>query len=379
MSTSVLLLGGTGAIGDYLRGQLAADGFRVIVTSRQIRAPEPNVHFLVGNARDVPFLQNVLKNEKPDAVVDFLTYSTPEFAARRDILLNGTGHYLFLSSYRVYADVPCLFENSPRLLDTINDPAYLATDEYALCKARGENLLHEGRSRNWTILRPSITYSKNRFQLGCLEAYTFLWRHARKLPSAIPSSMLDKETTLTWAGDTAKMISRLVCNDAALGETFNISTSEHRSWRYVADTYKSAIGLEICDIPLSEYANATGKAKTYYDRMFNRILDNSKILAATGLDGTAFADLRTMLTREVRDFVSCGREEDSTRARRAFVSQNAVLDKFCGTRIRLSNLSLKERFLYLKTLYPRMNRFLPFRGIRSVKRALSRSCIWRHQ
>ena len=84
-------------------------------------------------ARDIEFLRKVLKLQEWDAIVDFMVYSTEEFSCRVQLLLNATRQYLFLSSSRVYADTngALIKEDSPRLLDTINDSEYLQTDEYA--------------------------------------------------------------------------------------------------------------------------------------------------------------------------------------------------------------------------------------------------------
>lgn len=49
------------------------------------------------------------------------------------------------------------------------DEDYIKTDEYALQKARQENILLGSKYKNWTIIRPYITYNKERLQLGVLE------------------------------------------------------------------------------------------------------------------------------------------------------------------------------------------------------------------
>ena len=58
----------------------------------------------------------------------------------------------------------------------IKDEEYLNTDEYALSKARQENILHEAGCNNWTIISPYITFSETRLQLGVLEKEDWLWR-----------------------------------------------------------------------------------------------------------------------------------------------------------------------------------------------------------
>lgn len=46
----------------------------------------------------------------------------------------------------------------------------MKTDDYALMKIRTEDILLNSKYKNYTILRPAITFSKNKFQLMSLEA-----------------------------------------------------------------------------------------------------------------------------------------------------------------------------------------------------------------
>jgi len=129
----ILLLGGTGAMGRSLGDILVKQGNRVFVTTRSVRSSNsPSLSYIHGNAHDEAFLKEILQNQW-DAIVDFMIYSTVEFAVRVPILLDATKQYVFLSSARVYADsVAPITEDSPRLLDVSSDEEYLECDEYAL-------------------------------------------------------------------------------------------------------------------------------------------------------------------------------------------------------------------------------------------------------
>ena len=68
-------------------------------------------------------------------------------------------------------------EDSPRLLDTLkDDPEFLATDDYALAKARQEDILNGFGKSNYTILRPAPTFSGRKYQLISMEANSFINR-----------------------------------------------------------------------------------------------------------------------------------------------------------------------------------------------------------
>jgi len=338
----VLLLGGTGAMGVYLIPELINLGFDVFVTSRSAMSSDNDKLFYIqGNAHDNSFLVRVLA-DKYDAILDFMSYSTKEFCDRYELLLKSTKHYIFLSSYRVFAgsDLP-LTETSPRLLDVSDDIKYLATDEYALAKARQENILRESVYKNWTIVRPTITYSKTRFQLCTLEAGTIIFRTICNCPVILPKEMMSKQTTMSWGGDVAKMIAGLVLNENALCEDFNVCTSEHRSWEEVARYYKKLIGLTVAPVNLSTYIKVIGaKYQIIYDRMYNRIMDNSKILKVIGIQQESITSVYDGLAKELSNI---------TEIMKYIIidyEKNAKMDRITYCRINLRNATVKEKIIY---------------------------------
>ena len=189
----ILVLGGTGVMGVDLVKILGERGDGVTVTSRSERKSEfNNVKYVKGNAHDTAFLESIL-NEDYDAIVDFMVYNTEKFRSSRDWLLSATNQYIFLSSSRVYADSRTpITEDSPRLLDVTTDSEYLQTDEYALTKARQENLLFESGKTNWTIIRPYITYSNQRLQLGVYEKELWLYRAMHDKTTVFPTVIAKK-------------------------------------------------------------------------------------------------------------------------------------------------------------------------------------------
>lgn len=341
MTRKILLLGGTGAIGVYLCKYLAQEpDTQLYISSRSSKTDQGNIHYLQGNAKDLRFLQDTILRIKPDAIVDFMVWNTKQFAEVCPLLLKNAAHYLFLSSYRVFAEQNPLTEHSPRWLDVCKDETYLKTDEYALTKARQENILRQSGQKNWTILRPSITYSTNRFQFGCLEANTFCLRSFQGLPVIMPKEMLDKQTTLTWAGDTACLIEKLIFNAQAYGEDFNLATAEHHTWREIAGYYQEILGMRVQEISLTQYINVVGSSwQTRYDRMLNRTLDNSKVLAVTGTNQSQFMPLKKGLQQELSHFIKWEHFHPN-------IIINARIDRLCHSKMSLKGVSLKDRLRY---------------------------------
>lgn len=305
-SVRVLVLGGTGSMGAYLVKDLVDLGYKVVVTSRTERhSNERDLVYIKGDAKDDNFLNSILTESRYDAVVDFMLYTTEEFKLRYKNILKNTSHYLYLSSYRVYgkSDNQVLSEDFPRLIDTLKDEKYLSTDEYALAKARQEDLLINSGENNWTILRPAITYSKDRFFLGSAGTDGFLYRALNGKSLIFPKEILDKVTTMTWAGDAARMIALLVGNNEAFGEVVNISTAEHRTWSEVVDYYRKYLDVKIKTVSMPEYVRIYKlKYMMKYNRMYNRLVDNTKVLKLTGMNQHELMPLEDGLRMELSAF-----------------------------------------------------------------------------
>lgn len=346
MGCRYLLLGGTGAMGDYLKDELLNAGDDVYITSRRPHQSVDNLHYLCGDAHDTDFLKSVVGEIKPDVIVDFMVYGTAEFRVRFEYLLSHTRQYIYVSSYRVFANTKPLIEASPRILDACDDEEYLKTDEYALAKARQENLLRESPYENWTIVRPSITYSRNRFQFGCLEAGIVCFRALQGLPVVMPEEMLDKHATMTWAKDVARMIARLALNPGALREDFNVVTAESHTWREILGIYHMVLGMEVETIPMTDYLTICARYQTLYDRMFDRVMDNSKVLRVTGMTQTELTPIELGLARELEAFKRNPRYQYGVD-----VGASAKMDRMCHTHTSLNGLSARQKFIYFRCRY----------------------------
>ena len=300
----VLVPGGTGAMGVYLVPELASLGCEVTVVSLDdVVSDDPRITYLKADAKNLDYLKELLAN-KYDAIVDFMLYNTEQFRERHQLLLGSTDHYILLSSYRVYAGDSPITEDSPRLLDVSDNAEFLATDDYSLTKARQEDIVQASGYRNWTIVRPAITYSKRRFQLVTLEANVVVARALRGLPIVLPKAALTVQGTMSWAGDVAKLFARLLFNEGALCERFTLATAEHHPWGEVAEHYRELIGLEYEAAETEDYLAILGGSKGArwqldYDRLFERVVDNSKVLRVTGLKQADFMPLRQGLEREL--------------------------------------------------------------------------------
>lgn len=281
----ILILGGTGAMGTYLVELLSQrQDLKITVTSRRYQKSFGNITYVQGDAHDCFFVYKLLQNEF-DVVIDFMVYHTDEFRARYVQFLDMCKQYVFLSSSRVYAySKEPLTEESPRILDISQDEAYLQTDEYALSKARQEDLLRFSGRTNWTIIRPYITYSNYRLQLGVLEKEEWLYRALKGRTVVFSRDIARKLTTLTYGQDVATGIAALVGNNRALGEVFHITSTVSIRWEDVMvvyfDTLEEVLGFRPRVLLVDQSPNLrlpSARYQVVYDRLYNRVFDNSKI------------------------------------------------------------------------------------------------------
>lgn len=299
----ILVLGGTGGQGRYLVPELVQKGYNVdVVSLDEKESDNPQLKFIKANAFDIDFLKEILKNQY-DAIVDFTDYATEKFRERYELFLSNTKHYIFLSSYRVYADDEVITEASPRLLDISEDKEFLATDDYPLHKARCEDILRKSGYKNWTIVRPVMLYSEYMYKLVTLDSPLFIPRTLRGERIVLPKEAMPIYAAMCWAGDVAKMYSGIILNPKAFGEAYTFGSGEPATWEYVAECYSEIIGVKYELVDKETYLKVmfnnslSAKWQLEYDRLLNRKIDNSKILEIAGLKQSDLMPLKEGLKR----------------------------------------------------------------------------------
>jgi len=320
MNKRVLVIGATGAMGRHLIPELVKLGYTVTGVSLDVQTnPVPGVTYHVGDCFDKAFLASLLK-ERFDGIVNFMYFGPKKpWEEYMNLFLDNTDHYVFLSSCRVYADEEWpVKETSPRLWDVSKDEALLSSTDYCIMKAKCEDLLWNSSYNNFTIVRPATTFSEMRYQLVTLEAQHTVGRAAKGKKVVIPIQAKDKPATLCWGGDVAKMIARLMFKEETMREAYNVCSSESRTWGEIADYYKDICGLEAVWVDKEDYLRIlnpeiklSNRWQLEYARLFHRVTDNSKMLAATGLKQSDFMPLYDALKMMI-DAVPAGYEFPDT-------------------------------------------------------------------
>ena len=305
MSKKVLLIGGGGTLGTYTAQELLKQGHSVdIICLEDKTSDDENIKFHKGKA-NLDYLSEFLKNRMYDGIVNFIHYpDIEEYPPVHSILTVHTKHLIVLSSYRVYADAQHpVTEQAPMLLDVSTDKEFVETEKYAISKAKLEKYLNsECKGQNWTIVRPVISFSKLRFDLVTYYGHDLL----RKIENGeiIPLPIEAKELTagLDWAGNSGKLIANLLFKKETFCEAYTVSSAQNLTWGEVAENYTELMGAKFSWVSLEEFRKATNDYNLYallYDRLFDRNIDNRKILKAAGLKNNDFLSVKDGLKIEL--------------------------------------------------------------------------------
>lgn len=304
----VLLIAGGGTLGTYVAKDLLERGHRVdVICLEDVVSDNPRLRYFQARATD-EYLETLFAQQHYDGIVNFLHYKDPEdFKRSYPLLMGGTDHLIFLSSYRVYADeMHPITEDAPRLLDVETDPDFLENEDYAIPKAKCEDFLRsECAGQNWTIVRPLISFSKLRLDFFMYSKHLLPERAAAGEPVIMPAFARELTAGLDWSGNSGKLIARLLFKPHTMGQTYTISSGQNLTWGQVADIYTQLTGVEIQwkdeEAFLQAYPLNKPQRRWMYehDRKYNRLVDNTAVLEATGLTKADFLPIAEGLRIEL--------------------------------------------------------------------------------
>lgn len=301
----VLLIGGGGTLGTYTAKELLRLGHLVdIICLEEKTSDNENFRFFKGRANQ-EYLQEFLKDRMYDGIVNFIHYpEMEEYPPIHKLLVAHTEHLIVLSSYRVYADEQHpITETAPKLLDVSTDKEFIKTEKYAISKAKLEKFLYnECKGQNWTVVRPVISFSKLRFDLVTYYGHDLLVKIENGETIPLPKEAKNLHAGLDWAGNSGKLIANLLFKKETFCEAYTVSSSQNLTWGEVAEIYTELMGAKIEWVTLEEYLKATNYFNYYalvYDRLFDRQIDNSKILNVTGLRCEDFLSIKDGLKIEL--------------------------------------------------------------------------------
>lgn len=295
----ILLIAGGGTLGEYTSKELLRKGCSVdVICLEDYVSDNEQLCYIKANA-DYEFLSEFLKDRYYDGIVNFIHYTdTEEYKRVHMLLCDKTSHLVFLSSYRVYADTQKLItENSPQLINVVDDTFFLEHEDYAVPKSKNESfIINESGTDNWTIVRPVISFSKRRLDIVTVGGRTVLEFAKRGEKILLPKAAKNLVAGLDWAGNSGKLIANVLLCDNTKGEAYTVSSAQNLTWGEIADIYTRLTGAKfewIDTADFSEHQHGTRELPWIlkYDRLYSRKIDNSKILEATGLKKEDFVSI----------------------------------------------------------------------------------------
>ena len=302
----VLLIAGGGTLGRYTAKELLSKDCEVdVICLEDNISDNSNLRYYKANA-DLKYLTEFLKDNYYDGIVNFIHYTSVDaYKPVHKLLCSKTDQLIFLSSYRVYADLQHpITETAPMLADVVkDDEEFLQTENYALPKAGCEKYLREeSGTKNWTIVRPVISFSDKRFDLVTVSGREIIDAAKSGKTILLPKAAKNLTAGLDWAGNSGKLIANLLFKKECFEEAYTVSSGQNLTWGEVADIYTRLTGVKFRWAETEEYVNTGhGGYILIYDRLYDRKVDNSKILKATGLKKEDFTSIEDGIKIELKN------------------------------------------------------------------------------
>lgn len=284
----VLLLGGTGVLSQDILGELISHNEDTYVLNRgNHKSPysaNPHYHSITGNVRQIEKVNESLKDEKFDCIVDFLSYTPEHLRSSYSILSSKCKQYVFISSCvafrRAQNDMP-ITEESPM-------PNY--NWSYSINKYECEKeirKLYEQYHCPYTIVRPYITYGNTRIPFGLAPLARYHWTLIGRVKSCKPFIIWKLRggtnmCSLLRTEDFAKIFYNMLNNPLCYNEDFNLTAEVRQTWREVVNMMYEVVGQDpkgIVEVPVDYIVKALPEFKETLlgDRILPAIFDTSKL------------------------------------------------------------------------------------------------------
>lgn len=273
----VLFIGGTGIIGSACTALAVERGIELWLLNRGRSSrpvPEP-VTSLRGDIRDPESVRDALAGREFDAVVDWVAFTPEHIETDLELFRGCAGQYVFISSASAYQTPPArlpVTESTP-----LDNPVWQYSRDKIACEQRLARAVDEERFP-CTVVRPSHTYDCT--LVPPEGGWTVVDRMRRGEPVVVHGDG-SSVWTLTHHRDFAKGFVGLLGCEAAIGETFHITSDEWLTWDLIHQLLARAAGTraDIVHVPsdvIARYDRVWGDS-LLGDKAHSMIFDNSKI------------------------------------------------------------------------------------------------------
>lgn len=224
----ILIIGGTGEIGQYVTEKCLVEGNDVVVYSRGIHQQKSiNVTYVRIDIMDYQELAEVMRNSFFDLIIDFTSLVPDGYKRRLELFISRCGHYVFISSIAVYGDL--LLQEECREDTEISSVHW----NYGYNKWRCEKILKEVFKNQekccYTIIRPGITYSDRFIPFFPIETHgqiEYFMGRVLKGKEILVCGEADQHFSVMHASDFANCLYMLLKDVRSRNDTFNLTSNE---------------------------------------------------------------------------------------------------------------------------------------------------------
>ncbi|HEX8991668.1 MAG TPA: NAD-dependent epimerase/dehydratase family protein, partial [Anaerolineales bacterium] len=229
----LLFIGGTGLISSAC-AELAIQGGHELTllnraTSRK-HIPPAGARVITADVHsESAQIAHVLGGEHFDAVVDFIAFTVRDIERDLAIFRASAGQFVFISSASAYQKPPrdyLITEETP-----LENPYWQYSRDKIACEGR---LMQAFREESFpvTIVRPSLTYGPSQIPL-CVNSWAHPWTIVDRMQRGGKVIVPGDGTSLwvvTWNTDFARGLVGLLGKPEAIGEVYQITSDEVRTW-----------------------------------------------------------------------------------------------------------------------------------------------------
>jgi nucleoside-diphosphate-sugar epimerase len=277
----ILFIGGTGLISTACTELAIQNGFDIVLLNRGQRKATPRgARSIVADIRNPLAAAEALKDEKFDAVVNWIAFTPAEIERDIELFRGRTRQYIFISSASVYqkpATDYLITESTP-----LANPHWEYSRNKIACEER-LMLAYRQEQFPFTIVRPSLTYGDEMIPLAVnswARPYTIPDRMKRGLPVIVHGDG-SSLWTVTHNTDFAKGLVGLLGHQQAIGHSFHITSDEVLCWDQIYTAVADALGVKprlyhiASDFLAAVLPHETGGLQG--DKSPSSVFDNSKI------------------------------------------------------------------------------------------------------
>jgi aryl-alcohol dehydrogenase-like predicted oxidoreductase/nucleoside-diphosphate-sugar epimerase len=235
----ILLVGGNRFVGVEIAWQLLRAGHELTVLA--LDAPpadmRPHVRWLTADRNNEECLKALFADSSFDAVIDNIAFEPYQVGILCRVLQDKVGRYLLTSTTDVYpGNFPRTYTEDQVEIREYDLTGLEGAPRYMYGKRGCEAVLRQS-GIPWTIVRPCIVTGPRDNRAGAPAARPIHWFEDTARSHFWPSRVLDggpilmcreDEGTLqlVWVGDVARAVTRLISNDQAVGQAYNLTGSE---------------------------------------------------------------------------------------------------------------------------------------------------------